>query len=101
MNPQLVFFGEPSYLLADEKRGHQIMDTWISNMESDFDLILILEELDTSLALLVLKFCWEVRDALLAEIGRMGHAGSATIAGGATEKSPNQQHRASFTEGRG
>lgn len=71
MNPQLVFFGEPSYLLADEKRGHQIMDTWISNMESDFDLILILEELDTSLALLVLKFCWEVRDVVHLKLNSM------------------------------
>ena len=67
-----MFFGYPSYLLrTSEKRGHAIMDKWLATIDNDFELILILEELDTSLALLVLKFCWEVRDVVHLKLNSM------------------------------
>jgi hypothetical protein len=63
MNPQLVFFGVPSYLLKmNYQFGHQLVDTWLHQIASDFDHILILEDLDRSLAILMLKLCWTIED---------------------------------------
>lgn len=47
------------------------MDKWLAEIDSEFELILILEDLDTSLALLVLKFCWEVRDVVHLKLNSM------------------------------
>ena len=38
---------------------------------SEFDVILILEELDLSLAVLALKFCWEVEDVVHFKLNSM------------------------------
>ena len=63
VNPQFVFFGYPSYLLEQQEgRVRALVDEWIKEIDKEFDLILILEQLTDSLALLVLKFCWDVRD---------------------------------------
>ena len=58
-------------LQNDESRGHEIVEKWISDIQNDFTLILILEDIDTSLALLVLKFCWEVRDVVYLKLNTM------------------------------
>ena len=72
VNPQFVFFGQPSYLLSpSSRRAGDLVNTWIMEIERDFDLILILEELDVSLALLVLKFCWEVQDVVHLKLNTM------------------------------
>ena len=63
MNPQLIFFGVPSYLLKmNYQFGHQLVDTWLHNIADDFDHILILEDIDRSLAILMLKLCWSIED---------------------------------------
>ena len=46
MNPQLIFFGYPSYLLQNTvNRLQNLVDNWIHNIEEDFDHIIILEGL--------------------------------------------------------
>ena len=63
MNPQFVFFGYPSYLLQhQEGRAKSLIDEWIKEIDKEFDIILILEQLTDSLALFVLKYCWDIRD---------------------------------------
>ena len=43
-NPQLIFFGYPSYLLQNtEKQLRNLVDNWITSIDNDFDHILILE----------------------------------------------------------
>ena len=38
------------------------MDEWIHEIDRDFDHVMILEEIDDSLAVLMLKFCWDIDD---------------------------------------
>ena len=89
MNPQLIFFGYPSYLLQNTvNRLQNLVDNWIHNIEEDFDHIIILEglflnlkdffiqitffnrfqtknlDLDRSLAVLMLKLCWDIEDVV-------------------------------------
>ena len=60
---QLVFFGYPTYLLsAGKNRLNLLVRAWIEEISADFDHMLILEELDTSLAVMMIKFCWNVDD---------------------------------------
>ena len=44
---------------------------WINKITDEFDVILILEELDLSLAVLALKFCWEVEDVVHFKLNSM------------------------------
>jgi len=37
-----------------------LVEFWISEIDHDFDLVLILEELDLSLAVLKIKYCWDL-----------------------------------------
>ena len=72
MNPQFVFFGEPTYLLRDDHlRSRDLVKAYIADISRDFELIMVLEDLDTSLALLVLKFCWEVKDVVHLKLNTM------------------------------
>lgn len=72
VNPQFLFFGKPSYLLQEsEMRGHALVDSWIAEIEEEFDLILILENLEDSLALFVLKYCWDVKDVANIKLNAM------------------------------
>ena len=49
----MVFFGEPTYLLRDEeKRAVELVKKYISQWDSDFAMVMILEDVDTSLAVL-------------------------------------------------
>ena len=63
-NPQLVFFGYPSYLLKYTSSYHVnlLVDSWLGEIDRDFDHVLILERVDTSLALMMIKFCWSIDD---------------------------------------
>ena len=50
VNPQLVFFGEPTYLLeSNERRAFRLVDKYLDNISKDFDVILILEDLGTGM----------------------------------------------------
>ena len=72
-NPQLVFFGYPSYLIkyTTEPRVRMLVDAWLNEIDVDFDHILILEELDTSLAVLMIKFCWSIDDVVHLKLNSM------------------------------
>ena len=54
----------------------KLVDSWISEIMADFDHILILEALDTSLAVMMIKFCWSIDDVVhlrvCIEIGSRG-----------------------------
>lgn len=39
-----------------------LVRAWIQEISNDFDHILILEDLDTSLAVMMIKFCWNIDD---------------------------------------
>ena len=73
-NPQFVFFGYPSYLLkySSEPNLRALVDNWIYQIDQDFDHILILERLDTSMAVMMIKFCWNVDDVINLKV-RMTH----------------------------
>ena len=59
MQPNLIF----SYLLRNkEARLWHLVDEWIHEIDRDFDHVMILEEIDDSLAVLMLKFCWDIDD---------------------------------------
>ena len=63
MNPQFLFFGYPTYLLdKDESRAGKLVDAWTEEISREFDLVMILENLTESLALMVLKYCWDIDD---------------------------------------
>ena len=75
INPQFIFFGKPSYLLRNtENNLWQLVDNWIKEIENDFDHILILEDLDNSLALLTLKFCWSIDDVVHLKLNTQQHS---------------------------
>ena len=63
----LVFYSRrnsiSSYLLRNkEARLWHLVDEWIHEIDRDFDHVMILEEIDDSLAVLMLKFCWDIDD---------------------------------------
>ena len=47
-----------------QQRVSKLVDSWISEIMADFDHILILEALDTSLAVMMIKFCWSIDDVV-------------------------------------
>ena len=49
---------------TEEYRVRILVDTWIGEIDRDFDHILILEELETSLAVMMIKFCWSLDDVV-------------------------------------
>merc|ERR1712176_267864 len=48
-----------------------LVDAWIEEISNDFDHVLILEELDTSLAVLMIKFCWKLDDVVHLKLNSM------------------------------
>ena len=61
-----------SYLLRNtEQRLWNLVDLWIQEIDRDFDHILILEEVDDSLAVLMLKFCWDIDDVVHLKLNAM------------------------------
>jgi len=46
-NCEFVFFGQPTYLLSPKsQKAGDLVNSWILEISKDFDLILILEELE-------------------------------------------------------
>lgn len=71
-HPQLLFFGYPTYLLSPGKfKLDKLVAAWLSEIVNDFDHILILEDLDASLAVLMIKFCWNVDDVAHLKLNSM------------------------------
>ena len=52
-------YGQEMY---DTDLDKTIVQKWIEEIESEFDLILIMEHFDFSLALLALELCWPLED---------------------------------------
>jgi len=69
----MVFFGYPSYLIkyTTEPRVRMLVDAWLNEIGVDFDHVLILEELDTSLAVMMIKFCWSIDDVVHLKLNSM------------------------------
>ena len=65
VNPQFVFFGYPTYLLQNTEQSlSHLVDNWIYDIDQDFDHVIILEDLDRSLAVLMVKLCWDIEDVV-------------------------------------
>ena len=72
VNPQFLFFGYPSYLLnMSYQKAADLVDHWLEEISEEFDHILILEDLDRSLAVLMLKLCWSIEDVLHLKLNSM------------------------------
>lgn len=50
-----------------------LVDTWINEIDRDFDHVLILEHLETSLAVMMIKFCWSLDDVVHLKLNSMRH----------------------------
>ena len=48
----------------------------MQQLESEFDLILIMEHYDVSLAVLVLKFCWKIEDVIYMKVNQQTKTGT-------------------------
>jgi len=48
-----------------------LVDNWIFEIDRDFDHIVILERLDTSMAVMMIKFCWNVDDVINLKLNSM------------------------------
>ena len=42
----------------------------MDQLENEFDLVLIMEYYDISLAVMVLKFCWEIEDVIYMKVNQ-------------------------------
>ena len=60
----------------DEKIPDSIVLKWMQQLESEFDLILIMEHYDISLAVLVLKFCWKIEDVIYMKVNEQTKTGT-------------------------
>ena len=46
------------------------MRSWIDEIISDFDHILIMEQMSVSLAIMMIKFCWSLDDVVNLKLNR-------------------------------
>ena len=65
-HPQLIFFGKPTYLIqfTERKRVEKLVKAWLGEIDRDFDHILIMERMNESLAIMMIKFCWKIEDVV-------------------------------------
>lgn len=52
------------------------MQEWMKQLDSRFDLILIMEHYDISLAVLILKFCWKIEDVIYLRVNEQTKTGT-------------------------
>ena len=82
IRPQLLFYGKSP---NDVESFNPELDraeviAWISQLVSEFDLMMILDEFDKSLALIAIEFCIPVEDLLYIAVNqRKEHSEKATI----------------------
>lgn len=60
----------------DEKLPDTIVLKWMEQLENEFDLILIMEHYDISLAVLILKFCWKIEDVIYMKVNEQTKTGT-------------------------
>ena len=46
------------------------IERWIADIDQEFDFILITERFDVSLAVLMIKFCWDIDDVVYIRLNR-------------------------------
>ena len=64
-NPQMIFFGKPTYLLHEgPDKLEELVDQWIDEIDKDFKHVIILEQLFESLAVMMIKMCWDINDMI-------------------------------------
>jgi len=82
IRPQLLFYGKsPNDVESfDPELDRAEVIAWISQLVSEFDLMMILDEFDKSLALIAIEFCIPVEDLLYIAVNqRKEHSEKATI----------------------
>ena len=82
IRPQLLFYGKsPNDVESfDPELDRAEVIAWISQLVSEFDLMMILDEFDRSLALIAIEFCIPVEDLLYIAVNqRKEHSEKATI----------------------
>lgn len=60
----------------DEDLSDSTVLKWMEQLENEFDLILIMEHYDVSLAVLVLKFCWKIEDVIYMKVNEQTKTGT-------------------------
>ena len=61
----MIFFGKPSYLLHEgSEKLEELVDQWIDEIDKDFNHVIILEQLSESLAVMMIKMCWDINDMI-------------------------------------
>ena len=82
IRPQLLFYGvSPNNVESfDKGLSREEVILWIKQLVGDFDLMMILDEFDNSLALIYIEFCIPVEDLLYIAVNqRKEHSEKATI----------------------
>lgn len=82
IRPQLLFYGKsPKGVESfDENLERKDVIEWIKLLVQDFDLMMMLDEFDKSLALIAIEFCLPVEDLLYIAVNqRKEHSEKATI----------------------
>ena len=82
LRPQLLFYGKsPNGIESfDRNLSRDEVILWISELVKDFDLMMILDEFDKSLALIAIEFCIPVEDVLYIAVNqRKAHSEKANI----------------------
>ena len=60
----------------DSNLPDSVVLKWMQQLENEFDLILIMEHYDVSLAVLVLKFCWKIEDVIYMKVNQQTKSGT-------------------------
>lgn len=61
----MIFFGKPTYLLHEgPEKLEELVDQWIDEIDKDFKHVIILEQLFESLAVMMIKMCWDINDMI-------------------------------------
>ena len=55
------------------------IERWIADIDQEFDFILITERFDVSLAVLMVKFCWDIDDVVHIKLNRQVSVGKKTF----------------------
>lgn len=55
------------------------IERWIADIDKEFDFILITERFDVSLAVLMVKFCWDVDDVAYVKLNRQVSLGKKPL----------------------
>ena len=68
-----------SYMLDIEEKQRRLVQSWLLEIESDFEVVLILEELDLSLAVMAIQLCWTVEDVVHFKLNSMSNGSSKDL----------------------